>query len=130
MVSRPLELGTQHMERVTGIEPALSAWESDRSGPLTTLTWASDAPLVTVMDPGTPGLMARQWPARRPTCRLGQIAAACLPGWRLSRGPRGSTASSVAAWLLRSAVGLLRRPSSTVGGTVDVQHPVTHLTSG
>jgi hypothetical protein len=50
------------MERVTGIEPALSAWESDRSGPLTTLTWATDAPLVTVIHPMTPGLMARQWP--------------------------------------------------------------------
>ena len=50
------------MEGVTGIEPALSAWESDQSGPLTALTWASDTPLVTVMDPVTPGLMARQWP--------------------------------------------------------------------
>ena len=49
-------------ERVTGIEPALSAWESDRSGPLTAPTWAPDAPLVTVRDPATPGLMARQWP--------------------------------------------------------------------
>ena len=47
---------------MTGIEPALSAWESDRLGPLTALTWAFDAPLVTVMDPVTPGLMARQWP--------------------------------------------------------------------
>jgi hypothetical protein len=50
------------MERVTGIEPALSAWESDRPGPLIALTWAADAPQVTVMDPMTPGLMARQWP--------------------------------------------------------------------
>jgi Phage integrase family len=49
-------------ERVTGIEPALSAWESHRSGSLTALTWASDAPLVTVTDPVTPGLMAPQWP--------------------------------------------------------------------
>jgi hypothetical protein len=47
------------VERVTGIEPALSAWESDRSGPLTALSWAPDAPLVTVMDPATPRLMAR-----------------------------------------------------------------------
>ena len=39
------------MERVTGIEPALSAWESDRSRPLTVLTWAADIPLVTVIDP-------------------------------------------------------------------------------
>jgi hypothetical protein len=42
-----------------GIEAGLSAWESDRSGPLTVLTWALDAPLVTVRDPVTPGLMAR-----------------------------------------------------------------------
>ena len=50
------------LERVTGIEPALSAWESDRSGSLTALTWEPDAPSVTVVDPMTPGLMARQWP--------------------------------------------------------------------
>jgi len=37
-------------------EPALSAWVSDRSGPLTTLTWASDSPLVTVIDPVAPEL--------------------------------------------------------------------------
>jgi hypothetical protein len=48
------------VERVTGIEPALSAWESDQSGPLTTPTWAVDLPLVTVRDPTTPGLMARR----------------------------------------------------------------------
>jgi hypothetical protein len=48
-----------YLERVTGIEPALSAWESDRSSPLTALTWTSDVPLVTVMDLVTPGLMAR-----------------------------------------------------------------------
>src|SRR5437773_1087723 len=29
------------LERVTGIEPALSAWESDRSGSLTALAWAA-----------------------------------------------------------------------------------------
>src|SRR5262245_30154710 len=59
---RPLTWGFV-VERVTGIEPALSAWESDRSGPLTTLSWAPDVPLVTVRDPTTPGVMARQWPA-------------------------------------------------------------------
>ena len=52
-----------YLERVTGIEPALSAWESDRSGPLTALNWPVEAPLVTVMSPTAPGLMARQWPA-------------------------------------------------------------------
>ena len=62
MAYRLRELRTQHLERVTGIEPALSAWESDRSGPLTALTCELDAPLVTVIDPVTPGLMARQWP--------------------------------------------------------------------
>jgi hypothetical protein len=47
---------------VTGIGAALSAWESDRSRPLTALTWAPDTPLVTVTDPATPRVMARQWP--------------------------------------------------------------------
>ena len=41
---------------------AMSAWESDRSGSMTALTWATDVRLVTVIDPVTPGLMARQWP--------------------------------------------------------------------
>jgi len=39
MARKPSELGRDHLERVTGIEPALSAWESDRLGPLTALTW-------------------------------------------------------------------------------------------
>jgi hypothetical protein len=47
------------VERVTGIEPALSAWEVNRSEALTALTWVSDAPLVAVMAPVTPGVMAR-----------------------------------------------------------------------
>jgi len=58
---RPLTWGS--VERVTRIELALSAWEADRSGSLTAPTWAPDAPLVTVIDPAAPGLMARQWPA-------------------------------------------------------------------
>jgi hypothetical protein len=62
MADKRPELGRHCLERVTGIEPALSAWESDRSRPLTALSWAVDAPLVTVMDPAIPGLMARQWP--------------------------------------------------------------------
>jgi hypothetical protein len=58
------------MERVTGIEPALSAWESDRSGPLTAMTWPAEAPVVTVMNPVTPGLMAEQ--CLKPVDRLGR----------------------------------------------------------
>jgi len=58
MAGRQLELGTHSVERVTGIEPALSASESGRSGALTALTWASDTPLVTVVDRAIPGLMA------------------------------------------------------------------------
>ena len=40
------------LERVTRIELALSAWESDRSGPLTGLTGASDAPLALAIHAG------------------------------------------------------------------------------
>jgi hypothetical protein len=69
MTGKQPELGRHHLERVTGIEPALSAWESDRSEPLTTLTWRADAPLVTVMNPMTPWLMARQWPVAVWDCR-------------------------------------------------------------
>lgn len=47
---------------VEGIEAPLSASEANRSGLLTTLPWATHAPLVTVMDPVTPELMARLWP--------------------------------------------------------------------
>ena len=48
-----------HLERVTGIEPALSAWESVRSGLLCGLTCAAGCPRVTVIDRSSPGLMAR-----------------------------------------------------------------------
>jgi hypothetical protein len=65
------------LERVTGIEPALSAWETNRSEPLTALSWAVDAPLVTVIDPATPRLMARGPIALR-WGRSGPIAA-----WRV-----------------------------------------------
>jgi hypothetical protein len=50
------------LEWVTGIDPALSAWESARSRALTALSRAVDTPPVTVMDPAIPGLVARQWP--------------------------------------------------------------------
>jgi hypothetical protein len=39
-----------HMERVTGIEPALSAWESGRSPQVRPLTRQIGMPVVTVTD--------------------------------------------------------------------------------
>jgi len=58
----------------------LSAWESDRSGSLTALTWASDAPRVTVTDPAAPGLMARQWPVDcHPGCQPWGRSGSCTP---------------------------------------------------
>ncbi len=55
-------------ERVTGIEPARSAWEYNRFGPLTGLTWTADAPRATVIDPVTPGVDGPPM-ARRRDCR-------------------------------------------------------------
>jgi hypothetical protein len=46
-------------ERVTGIEPALSAWESVRFQLVCGLTCGSGCPRVTVRDRSSPGLMAR-----------------------------------------------------------------------
>jgi hypothetical protein len=46
-------------DRVTGIEPALSAWESVRSALLCGLTCDSVCPRVTVRDRSSPGLLAR-----------------------------------------------------------------------
>jgi hypothetical protein len=47
------------VERVTRIELALSAWESDRSGLLGPLTSQDRAPPVPVTGPSFPWLMAR-----------------------------------------------------------------------
>jgi hypothetical protein len=47
------------LERVTGIEPALSAWESVPSGPVTCPDQRGGCPRVTVRDRSSPGLMAR-----------------------------------------------------------------------
>jgi hypothetical protein len=47
------------VERVTGIEPALSAWESVPSGLLSGLTCGAGCPRVTVTDRSSPWLMAR-----------------------------------------------------------------------
>jgi hypothetical protein len=78
------------VERVTGIEPALSAWESDRSRPLTALTWATEAPLLTVIAPMTPRLMARQWPVTLPALGRSRCARPCVE-------PPRSTASACVA---------------------------------
>ena len=47
------------LERVTGIEPALSAWESVPSGLLRDLICEAGGPWVAVRDRSSPGLMAR-----------------------------------------------------------------------
>ena len=47
------------VERVTGIEPALSAWEAARSGLLCGLTCGAGCPRVTASDRSSPRLMAR-----------------------------------------------------------------------
>jgi hypothetical protein len=47
------------VERVTGIEPALSAWEAEPSCLITGLTWQLCWSGVTVADPSSPWLMAR-----------------------------------------------------------------------
>jgi Protein of unknown function (DUF664) len=47
------------LERVTGIEPALSAWESVQSPQSGPLSWESGCPRVTVVARRSPGLMAR-----------------------------------------------------------------------
>jgi hypothetical protein len=47
------------VERVTRIELALSAWESDRSPPIEVPTSQDRAPPVAVTDPSLPWLIAR-----------------------------------------------------------------------
>jgi hypothetical protein len=54
----PLTCG-QIVERVTRIELALSAWESDRSGLIGPLTSQDRAPPVPVNDSSLPWLIAR-----------------------------------------------------------------------
>jgi hypothetical protein len=48
-----------HWERVTGIEPALSAWEAERCELSTGLTCTGRSPRLTVRDRSSPGLIAR-----------------------------------------------------------------------
>jgi hypothetical protein len=50
------------VERVTGIEPALSARESVASGPVTGPDLRGGLSRVTVRDRPSPGLMTRKWP--------------------------------------------------------------------
>ena len=52
------------VERVTGIEPALSAWEIDWTAATRGLTCASWCPSVPLVVLGKPPLVARRWPAR------------------------------------------------------------------
>jgi hypothetical protein len=71
LVEGPLNCASR-LERVTGIEPALSAWESVPSGLLYRLNCGAGCPRVTVRDRSSPGvngpLMARQlWPHLRPS---------------------------------------------------------------
>jgi hypothetical protein len=47
------------VERVTGIEPALSAWEAVSFGPVTWPDMRAGCPRVIVRDRLSPGLMAR-----------------------------------------------------------------------
>ena len=47
------------VERATGIEPALSAWELHGSPHVRALSWVESGSRMTVVDPSTPGLIAR-----------------------------------------------------------------------
>jgi hypothetical protein len=60
MAGRPSDLGPHHLERVTGIEPALSAWELDRWGGLRALTCEFEGPRVPATTSSSPRLIARQ----------------------------------------------------------------------
>src|SRR5215831_11628369 len=54
MAGRPTELGIQYVERVTGIEPALSACEAARYGRLGGLTSRFGCPAGTAVDRQSP----------------------------------------------------------------------------
>ena len=56
-----------------------SAWESDRTTPPEGLTCWFDCPLLTVTDPWSPGLMARQWPGDLVSSDTGRPTATSLP---------------------------------------------------
>jgi hypothetical protein len=58
------------VERVRGIEPPLSAWESPSSPVCTDQLRADPGPQATLVDRCGPHLMARQWPSSPVVCRL------------------------------------------------------------
>jgi hypothetical protein len=58
-VNRPLELRIRGLERMTGIEPTLLAWEPDRSWPITSVIRQLGRPGVAVIDRSSPWLIAR-----------------------------------------------------------------------
>jgi hypothetical protein len=59
MTRRVSDLRIRGLERVTGIEPALSAWESDRSGPISPLTRRLGVQGVAAIVRWLPWLIAR-----------------------------------------------------------------------
>jgi hypothetical protein len=68
---------------VTRIELALSAWEVQRSRLLAALTCGCRCPLVAVVAPSSPWLMARQWhgdhaPSGGHRERLGLLCVPCI----------------------------------------------------
>jgi hypothetical protein len=118
----PAELGFL-AERVTGIEPALSAWESEPSGAFTraelrNLLSAShrEIPVLTGVN-GT--LMARRtwpepgrWPVRPSAFQAGHI-----PSWRGSCECYAlSPVAAVSRWWLRLLSSLLSAALSRAGG--------------
>ncbi len=59
MAYKQPEMGRHYLERVTGIEPALSAWEVHRSVPSSAVTCDGTCPWVAASDPYGPVLIAR-----------------------------------------------------------------------
>jgi hypothetical protein len=110
MWRRPLACGFV-VERVTRIELALSAWESDRIASLEGLTWRFDCPCLPVTDPWFPGLMARQWPGDLVSCASNDLWP--LPILRLKRQALASSFSKPSRRVACQRCGL-----SDLGATV------------
>jgi hypothetical protein len=81
------------VERVTRIELALSAWEVQRSRLLAALTWQYGCPLVAVVAPSSPWLMARRSCGSSPRSFL--VARTGARGRPMARrpGPQGAPAT-------------------------------------